>query len=124
MDKEQTHLPTVMFTLVTTSTASHMAKENTYGPPAKFILVTFTKVKNMVVENGVVPGMFNHATLTKESTRTTENMEKESLPGQVATFTKEILSMMRGKVMVKCFGQKVACTKVNGLVVFSMDSVV
>ena len=49
-----------------------------------------------------------------------KNMEKEFLLGQVAIYTRAIISKMRDMAMDKCFGPMVACTKESGQKVSNM----
>ena len=121
MGKALIHLPTATFTLVTTSMENHTVKESTFGPRVRYTQGTSSKVRSMDAENGEAPEMFNRATLTKESIRTTESTEKVFSHGQVETFTKATTATTRGKAMVRCSGPTAACMKVNGSAASSMD---
>jgi hypothetical protein len=55
-----------------------------------------------------------------ESIKTTRNMEKVFLLGQVEIYIKEIMLKMSVMVMGKCFGQMVVCMKENGKKEYNM----
>ena len=114
MVREQTALPMEMCTLDRMLTASPMARVNTSGPPVKSTQVTFIVVKSTVKASGEAQGTFKAAMFTKVITRTIVSTVKVSLPGPVATSTKETTLRMSAKVMAKCFGLMEACMKVNG----------
>jgi hypothetical protein len=54
------------------------------------------------------------AIFTMENINKTRKLEQESLPGLVGTFTKAIISMMKGTEMDRCSGPMEVCTKENG----------
>ena len=85
--------------------------------------MNFIKEKNKEKVNGKVIKMLQNIIFMKENILMIKNMVKASILGQVVTFTKEILSKMKDKVMVKCCGLMEACMKVNGLKEYNMDKV-
>jgi len=102
---------------------SLMEKVNINGVQVKDMLVNFIRGSNMVKENGKVQDKQPVVMCMKENICMIKNMEKVFLHGQVETSTKANTPTMKGTEMGKCSGQMEACTKENGVEVFSMELV-
>ena len=99
-----------------------MVKVNIHGAMVQFILEILKMDLNMEKVNGVVEKVIIQIFM-KEIIKMIARMELGNLLGQAEMFTRENLKMMSVKVMVRCTGQMVVVTKVNGLMVFNMAMV-
>lgn len=112
----------VIYILANMKKENIMVKVNIHGAMVQFILEILKMDLNMEKVNGVVEKVIIQIFM-KEIIKMIARMELGNLLGQAEMFTRENLKMMSVKVMVRCTGQMVVVTKVNGLMVFNMAMV-
>jgi len=124
MVKDMIHFVTEIRISVSMLMENLMEKENIFGLQDKYIQEIFIKELNKVEESGGTIKINPQLQIfTKVNIIMTKNTVKVFSLGQLAIFTKVIITKMNVMETDKCYGLTEVCMKVNGKKEYSMASV-
>jgi hypothetical protein len=105
MDKVLTCLLMEIHTLALTWLASLMVRVSTSGQMEAPISVSLRRASSTARAGGRKAPYTRIATNTRENTSMIKRMDTGFSPGKAATYTKEVIKMMREMDMARCSGQ-------------------